>query len=149
MPALLAFYLYRRSRDMAAGGVSVRFDNPFSLKSAINFALVFATILMVTRLATSYLGNEWLPLVAIVSGLPDADAIAFTLSSLEHAGLIPLDWASFNLVLGALSNTFMKLILIFSLGHRTLFKQLLLPFLVVGAVGLVTMFLYYDLGTIA
>ena len=74
------------------------------------------------------------------------DAIAFSLSSLEHAGLVSLDWASFNLVLGALSNTFMKLLLVFSLGHRNLFKQLLLSFLVIGAVGLVTMFLYYDLG---
>jgi uncharacterized membrane protein (DUF4010 family) len=144
--ALLAFYLYRKSRNTASDAVSVRFDNPFSLKSAINFALVFASILMITRLATSYLGNEWLPLVAIVSGLTDADAIAFSLSSLEHNGLIPLDWASFNLVLGALSNTFMKLLLVFSLGHRALFRQLLLSFLVIGAVGLVTMFLYYDLG---
>jgi uncharacterized membrane protein (DUF4010 family) len=143
---LLAYYLYRKTRDMAADGISVRFDNPFSLKSAINFALVFATILMATRLATSYLGSDWLPLVAIVSGLTDADAIAFSLSSLEHAGLVSLDWASFNLVLGALSNTFMKLLLIFSLGHRALFQQLLLSFLVIGAVGLVTMFLYYDLG---
>ncbi len=49
-------------------------------------------------------------------------------------------------MLGALSNTFMKLLLVFSLGHRALFRQLLLSFLVIGAVGLVTMFLYYDLG---
>jgi len=144
--ALLAFYHYRKSRTTVAGGVAVRFDNPFSLKSAINFALVFATILMVTRLATSYLGNEWLPLVAIVSGLTDADAIAFSISNLQHAGLVPLDWASFNLVLGAISNTFMKLFLVFTLGHRALFRQLLLPFLVIGSAGLVTMFLYYDLG---
>jgi len=143
---LLAYYLYRKSRNMTTDGIAVRFDNPFSLKSAINFALVFATILMATRLATSYLGSEWLPLVAIISGLTDADAIAFSLSSLEHAGLVSLDWASFNLVLGALSNTFMKLLLIFSLGHRALFKRLLLSFLVIGAVGLVTMFLYYDIG---
>jgi uncharacterized membrane protein (DUF4010 family) len=144
---LLAFYLYRKSRDMAAGGTAVRFENPFSLKSAINFALVFASILMVTRLATSYLGNEWLPLVAIISGLTDADAIAFSLSSLEQAGLVSVDWASFNLVLGALSNTFMKLLLVFSLGHRDLFKQLLSSFLIIGTVGLATMFLYYDLGS--
>ena len=142
---LLAYYHFRKTRNVAAEGVAVRFDNPFSLKSAINFALIFATILMVTRLATSYLGSEWLPLVAIVSGLTDADAIAFSLSSLEHAGLVSLDWASFNLVLGALSNTFMKLILIFSLGHRALFKQVLLSFLLIGAVGMVTMFFYYDL----
>ena len=143
---VLAYFHYRKTRDMASEQVEVRFDNPFSLKSAISFALVFATILMVTRLATAYLGSDWLPLVAIVSGLTDADAIAFSLSSLELAGLVSLDWASFNLVLGALSNTFMKLLLIFSLGHRVLFRQLLLSFLVIGAVGLVTMFLYYDLG---
>lgn len=143
---LLAYYLYRRFRSLPASEVSVSFDNPFSLKSAINFALIFSIILMVTRLATTYLGNEWLPLVAMFSGLTDADAIAFSLSSLQHAGLVSLDWASFNLVLGALSNTFMKLALIFSLGHRALFKHVLLSFLIIGAVGLVTMFIYYDLG---
>jgi hypothetical protein len=57
-----------------------------------------------------------------------------------------LDWASFNLVLGALSNTFMKLFLVLGLGHRGLFRQLLGSFLIVGAVGIVTMLLYYDLG---
>jgi uncharacterized membrane protein (DUF4010 family) len=144
---ILAYYLYRRSRDQAGGETSVRFDNPFSLKSAVTFGLVFATILMLTRLATAYLGTEWLPAVAVVSGLTDADAIAFSLSSLEHAGLVSLDWASFNLVLGALSNTFMKLFLVFGLGHRALFRQLLVSFLLIGAVGFVTMFLYYDLGS--
>jgi len=144
---ILAYYLYRRSRDQAGGETSVTFDNPFSLKSAVTFGLVFAAILMVTRLATAYLGTQWLPAVAVVSGLTDADAIAFSLSNLEHAGLVSLDWASFNLVLGALSNTFMKLFLVFGLGHRVLFRQLLMSFLVIGTVGLVTMFLYYDLSS--
>jgi uncharacterized membrane protein (DUF4010 family) len=141
----LAGYLYRRSRAAQTEAPTVAFDNPFSLKSAVSFALVFAAILMFTRLATTYLGNAWLPAVALVSGLTDADAIAFSLSSLQRAGLVHIDWASFNLVLGALSNTFMKLFLVFGLGHRELFKHLLLSFLVIGAVGLVTMFLYYDL----
>jgi uncharacterized membrane protein (DUF4010 family) len=144
---VLAYLLYRRSREQSGGETSVSFDNPFSLKSAVTFGLVFAAILMVTRLATTYLGTQWLPAVAVVSGLTDADAIAFSLSNLEHAGLVSLDWASFNLVLGALSNTFMKLFLVFGLGHRVLFKQLLVSFLVVGVVGIVTMFFYYDLSS--
>lgn len=143
----LAVYYYRRTRDMSAEQTRVKFDNPFSLKSAISFALVFATILMATRLATNYLGSGWLPAVAVVSGLTDADAIAFSLSGLQRAGLIHIDWASFNLVLGALSNTFMKLFLVLTLGHRDLFRHLLVAFLVIGAVGIVTMALYYDLGT--
>ena len=82
--------------------------------------------------------------------MTDADAIAFSVSNEQQADpdRITLDWASFNLVLGALSNTFMKLFLVLFLGHRGLFKQLLLAFLVIGATGIVTMFLYYDLSTV-
>ena len=147
---VMAGVFFLRSKKKAAEGADtgeVGFDNPFNLTSAIKFGLVFATILMVTRLAITYLGEAWLPVVAIVSGLTDADAIAFSLSDAQRSGLISLDWASFNVVLGALSNTFMKLFLVFSLGHRELFKQLLISVLVMGAVGITTMFLYYDLGS--
>ncbi len=126
----------------------MRFDNPFSLQSAIAFGLVFAVILMVTRLATTYLGTSWLPVVALVSGLTDADAIAFSISALQQSNLISLDWGSFNLVLGAISNTFMKLFLVFGLGHRVLFRQLLVSFLIITLVGILTMVFYYDLGAI-
>jgi uncharacterized membrane protein (DUF4010 family) len=145
---ILAVFFFLRSKKATAKGAEseeVSFDNPFSLKSAITFGLVFATILMLTRLAITYLGEAWLPLVAIVSGLTDADAIAFSVSDAQRAGLISLDWASFNVVLGALSNTFMKLFLAFSLGHGGLFKHLLVSFLIMGAVGIATMLVYYDL----
>lgn len=144
--AMAAFYHFR-SRGDHTEGAELKLDNPFSLKSAITFGLVFALILMLTRLAITYLGNAWLPVVALVSGLTDADAIAFSISDAERAGLISLDWASFNVVLGALSNTFMKLFLVFTLGDPGLFKRLLLAFLVIGAVGVVTMLLYYDFGS--
>ena len=39
------------------------------------------------------------------------------------------------------------LFLVSGLGHRGLFEQLLVSFLVIGTLGLVTMFLYYDLGS--
>src|SRR3990170_2631258 len=141
----LAGYFFIRSRRAAPEVQAMQFENPFSLKSSINFALLFAAILVVTRLATTYLGNTWLPLVAIVSGLTDADAIAFSISDAQQAGIITTEWASFNLVLGALSNTFMKLFLVFTLGHRDLFKHLLISFLVIGASGIITMIFYYDL----
>jgi len=147
---MAVLFLLRSKKAPAKDAKSdeVSFDNPFSLKSAITFGLVFAVILMVTRLAITYLGEAWLPVVAIVSGLTDADAIAFSLSDAQRSGLISLDWASFNVVLGALSNTFMKLFLAFSLGHRGLFKHLLISFLIMGAAGIITMLLYYDLGSL-
>lgn len=141
----LLFYRYR-SKKVTVETPKVEFNNPFSLKSAVSFGLVFALILMLTRLATHYLGDAWLPVVALVSGLTDADAIAFSLSSLQVSGLIHIDWASFNLVLGAISNTFMKLFLVLGLGDRNLFRKLLGPFVVIGLVGLATTLVYYDLG---
>lgn len=141
---IMAGVFYLRSRKTAAATQEMSFSNPFSLRSAITFGLVFATVLMVTRLAINYLGKAWLPVVSVVSGLTDADAIAFSLSDAQQAGMINLDWASFNLVLGALSNTFMKLFLVFTLGHRGLFKNLFIAFMVVGLSGIVTMYLYYD-----
>ncbi len=144
--ALMAALLWFRSKQATVETPQVEFNNPFSLKSAVSFGLVFALILMLTRVATHYLGDAWLPAVAVVSGLTDADAIAFSLSSLQASGLIHIDWASFNLVLGAISNTFMKLFLVLGLGDRDLFKKLLGPFLVIGVVGIATTLVYYDLG---
>ena len=144
----MAAYFYMRAGKEQAKNPDMQFNNPFSLKSAINFALVFAMILVLTRLATTYLGSNWLPLVAIVSGLTDADAIAFSISDAQQAGIITLDWASFNLVLGALSNTFMKLFLVFTLGHRGLFKRVFAAFLIIGGVGITTMVILYWLPTL-
>ena len=145
--ALSGFY-FARSGKSEKPTESVSFDNPFNLQSAISFAAIFAVILMATRLATYYLGSAWLPVVALVSGLTDADAIAFSISDAQQAGAITLDWASFNLVLGALSNTFMKLFLVFSLGDRGMFKKLLLSFIIIGVSGIITMVLYYDFSSI-
>ncbi|MDJ0862550.1 MAG: MgtC/SapB family protein [Gammaproteobacteria bacterium] len=145
----LAAYLYWSAKKSASKSTApseeISFGNPFSLKSALTFGLVFATILVATRVATAYLGDAWLPAVALVSGLTDADAIAFSVSDLQRSGLISMDWASFNLVLGSLSNTYMKLFLVFSLGDRGLFKHCLVSFLIMGAAGIATMLLYYDI----
>jgi len=144
----VAIWYFVRSRRDNSEAETLTLSNPFSLKSALNFALVFASILMVTRLAITYLGEAWLPVVALVSGLTDADAIAFSVSDAQQDGLITLDWAAFNAVLGAIANTFMKLMLVYSLGHKGLFMKLLGPVLIIGCAGLGSAFFYYDFSTI-
>ena len=134
-----------RSRSSIAKRETVGLANPFCLKSAISFGLIFGGILMLTRSATVFLGSHWLPVVSVVSGLVDVDAIAFSLSDAQQAGIINLDWASFNIVLGALSNTFMKLFLVLTIGNRQLFRQLLVGFLLIGATGIITTLLTYNL----
>jgi len=144
--AVAAFY-YFRPTERTDSNETLTLSNPFSLKSAITFALVFASILMLTRLAITYLGDTWLPLVALISGLTDADAIAFSVSDAQQAGLISVDWAAFNVVLGATANTFMKLFLVLTLGDRQLFKNLLGAVLIITASGLISSFVHFDFST--
>jgi uncharacterized membrane protein (DUF4010 family) len=140
--ALLRFFRSERSKDATK---PVEFDNPFSLTAAVSFGLVFAAILMLTRTATYYLGDAWLPAVALISGLTDADAIAFSISDAHLSGWISLHWASFNLVLGAIANTLMKLGLVFILADRGLFRSLAAPFALIVVVGLFSVSIYYGL----
>ena len=144
---LVAAFYYFRPHEETSENETLTLSNPFSLKSAITFALVFASILMLTRVAITYLGDAWLPLVALISGLTDADAIAFSVSNAQQAGLISLDWAAFNVVLGATANTFMKLFLVFTLGNRGLFRNLLGAVLIITASGLISSFVFFDFST--
>ncbi|MCW8799859.1 MAG: hypothetical protein OQK71_02910, partial [Desulfobacter sp.] len=59
------------------------------------------------------------------------------------AGIISLDCAGFNLVLGAISNTLVKLFYVFTLGDRRLFRQLAISFIIVCASGIISVAFYY------
>ena len=141
---LMAAFSLRKVSSDRQGEETVSLENPFCLKSAVTFGLIFSLILIMTRMATVYLGNQWLPLVAVISGLVDVDAIAFSLSDAQQSGIISLNWASFNLVLGTISNTFVKLFIVLSMGNRQLFRRLLLSFVIISASGILTTLLYYD-----
>jgi uncharacterized membrane protein (DUF4010 family) len=135
---MMAIYHLHRSHQETSHLASASFDNPFSLQAALHFMAVFAAILMITRLATVYLGGHWLPLISVVSGLTDADAIAFSLSDAEQSGAISLPWAAFNLVLAALANTVMKVFLVLGIGDRGLFRYLVGAVALMATAGLAT-----------
>nr|WP_281357861.1 DUF4010 domain-containing protein [Desulfobacter latus] len=141
---LALYFSLKTNTESMKNTTSMQLANPFCLKSAITFGAIFSTILVLTRLATVYLGDQWLPVVSIVSGLVDVDAIAFSLSDAQKAGIISLDWAGLNLVIGAISNTLVKLFYVFTLGDRRLFRQLAISFIIVCISGIITVAFYYD-----
>ena len=144
MVVALFFSMRSSGKEQVTSDTAMQLENPFCLKSAITFGVIFSIILIFTRMATIYLGDQWLPVVAVISGLVDVDAIAFSLSDAQKSGIISLDWASFNLVLGAISNTLVKVFYVYTLGDRKLFRQITVSFIVVCVVGIVTTMLYYD-----
>jgi uncharacterized membrane protein (DUF4010 family) len=89
--------------------------NPFSLRRAITFGLIYAVVRLVVRAAQEWLGSAGLFVAAFLSALADVDAptIAFA-----RGGEIDGSWRvpAAAIAIAAVSNTLVKLVLAWSLG---------------------------------
>lgn len=103
---LYCLYLYISQRTTEKG--DMEFSNPFDLKSAIKFGLLYGLVLLLSRVAQMYLGNAGIYLSSIVSGAADVDAIALSMAELSSTGRVDLETASNAIVLAAMSNTAVK-----------------------------------------
>ena len=79
-----AWWLQRRStgEPVASSG---HLTNPFSLRAALSFGVVFALILLGVRAAQEYLGGGGSYAAAAIAGIADVDAVTITFSRLGPA----------------------------------------------------------------
>ena len=121
-----ALLLYRRSRrvDTAASTLS----NPFELKTALQFAVLFAVILLVARAAQEFLGEGGVYLVSAIAGITQLDAITLTLGEQVEHGL-DLGTATRGLALAAAANNLFKSALALSLGGRRFGRPIMVTLL--------------------
>lgn len=96
---------------------TVEVKNPFDLGSAVRFGIVFGVILLATKAAKTYLGNQGLYLAALVAGLTDVDAV--TLSTARNAGT-ELTPATIAILLAIAANTIVKSSLASGIGGKAL-----------------------------
>lgn len=109
-----AWWLERQhaGEPVAPGG---HLTNPFSLKAALSFGLVFALILLGVRAAQEYLGNGGVYAASAISGLADVDAVTIAFSRLG-AGVDAWRTPAAAVTLAAIVNTLVKLGLGVTLG---------------------------------
>lgn len=135
-----ALWLRRRgpapSDASAAQQLSVR--NPFELWPAVWFGLLFGAILFIAKAAQVYFGTAGIYMSSIVTGVPDADPIALSLSNLA-LGDLDVMIAARGITLAALANTCTKL-LITLIGGRALFRYCLPMFALMIVSGLFVAF---------
>lgn len=94
--------------------------NPLNLRVAIQFALLYALIVLVVRWANASFGGAGVYLASFLSGLTDLDAISLSLSQLASAGGIDLHSATRAMLVAAGANSLLKLGLAASLGATTM-----------------------------
>jgi uncharacterized membrane protein (DUF4010 family) len=134
--AALAYGIFLYFGPRAMDDQDVRVTNPFELRPAFTFGLLYAVILVVARTAQLYLGETGLFLSSIVSGLADVDAITLSVAELSRTGELDQHVASQAIVLAAMSNTISKGAIVVITGSSTLRRAILPGVLLILATGL-------------
>lgn len=121
-----AALLYARSQSAEADGDDSHFANPFRLKSALVFGLLYGVILVVSRAAEMHFGTAGVYVSAVASGLADVDAITLSMAELSRGeeGLAH-ETAALAIVLAAASNTLVKGGMVIVLGSAALRRAIL------------------------
>jgi len=102
-----SLYLYLAQRTDEEGGVNL--SNPFELRPAVTFGLLYAVILLFSKVAQTYLGDMGVYLSSTVAGFTDVDAVTLSLAELGgKVDGIDLTVAARGIVLAATSNTLVK-----------------------------------------
>lgn len=143
LPTLLAavvFYQRASRASVAAPAEAVPLKNPFSLTSAIKFALLFAVVLLVVKFTEQHFAARGIYLVAALAGLTDVDAITLSLAGQAKSTITPT-LAAAGITLAILSNTVVKCGFVAALGAGPLKKRILAASAVVVAGGIIAVIL--------
>lgn len=127
-------YLHLTPHDDDEGS-EVKVSNPFELRPAITFGLLYGVILLLVRAASLYFGDVGLYLSSLVSGLADVDAITLSVTELSRGGGLDRVTAARAVVLAAMANTAVKGGIVLSSGSPELRRAFWPGCLLILAVG--------------
>ncbi len=110
--------LYRLKHHGEVG----RFDlgNPLSMKSALEFSVALAVIVVVVSIASRTFGAAATLVTAALGGSTNAHAVSVAVSNLASSGSLPMNDAALAILIAVLSNMTVKLALIAWVGGRRL-----------------------------
>ncbi|MDZ7705730.1 MAG: MgtC/SapB family protein [Trueperaceae bacterium] len=106
--------------------------NPFRLRAALQFGLLFALVLLVARAAREFLGDSGVYLASALAGVTQLDAITLTLGRQLEGGL-ELSVAVRGLALAAASNSLFKGVLALTTGAKRFGRTVFVTLLVAAA----------------
>lgn len=100
----------------------VKLKNPFELKQAVSFGLLYGAVLFVAKAAQMYLGSTGLYASSVLAGMTDVDAITLSVVELHRGGLSG-GVAATAITMAAVTNTITKAGIALVIGGRALGKD--------------------------
>jgi uncharacterized membrane protein (DUF4010 family) len=111
------------------------FRNPFSIRPALEFGVVFTIVMLVTRVAKHYAGYGGQMVVSAISGLVDVTAISVTLASFVQSGTSAARDAVIGLTLAHAVNAIFKSGVAQTSHQPAFYLRLMAGFVIMFAVG--------------
>ncbi|MFC1936852.1 MgtC/SapB family protein, partial [Chloroflexota bacterium] len=134
-----SIYLYLSQKAVDEKG-EVDISSPLDLASAIKFGLLYALVLLISRVAMLEFGNTGLYISSILSGLADVDAITLSMAELSLGGRLNYSIATRAIVFAAMSNTVVKGGIVVFSGSPSLRKALAPGLILILITGIGTAF---------
>ena len=125
----IGLWIARRQGDIDS---DIALTNPFELRPALQFAVLFAVIALLVRAAQEWLGTSGVLAASALAGITQLDAIALSLAEQARGGLDPV-LAGRALGFAFAANGLFKALLAWTVGGRGLGRRVL-PALLVAAV---------------
>ncbi len=122
----------------------VQISNPFELKSALYFGILFGAILILGKLSQIYLGDKGTYFVSVIGGLPNIDAVTISMAQLSGKEISPLV-ARNAIIFALLSNLLFKFFLAASVGSKEMFKYAGIGFVVLIATSIILLLTFFIL----
>lgn len=133
-------FLYGKARSPASNIPEIPHRNPFELRSALTFGLLYTAVLLIAKGAQTFLGDAGLYGSSILAGTTDVDAITLSLVQFFQEGLAPRTTAT-ALTLAAITNTIVKTLIVVWSGKGPLARVVVPNMAVILGTGGAIMFL--------
>ena len=101
----LILYWYAGASPAEATPISHR--NPFELRAALQFGLLYAAVIFAAKAAAMYYGDRGLYVLSLLAGTTDVDAISLSVAAFHRGGL-SASTAATAITLAAFTNTTVK-----------------------------------------
>lgn len=114
---LIYLIFYKKSTQTDENEIIL--SNPFELKSAFLFGIIFGATIFLTKLAQVYLGNQGVYIASSLAGFSSIDAIIISLSNFFNKTIQPIE-AKRAIIFATLTNTIIKMFIAFFWGSKLL-----------------------------
>ena len=132
-----AIYWWTRPLEVTSGGSGIQLQNPVTLKSALQFAALYAAVIFISKVLIDRASEAALSVVGAVSGINDVDAITLAMADeVARQGLDPT-FAAQAVLAAVVVNTLVKAGMAIVLGSKALGRAVAItlgPAAILGAV---------------